>query len=124
MIGDAVPAGVPQWRLAEDPIPERAHNLARQRYAVNMVLGLFFENFLRFDQFGIVAYTLQMPTIRRTDEFLSWLKNLRDVTARAKILQRIDRLAPGKSRRCGPGRPGRQRTAHSSRRGLSRLFYS
>jgi putative addiction module killer protein len=36
-----------------------------------------------------------MPTIRRTDEFLSWLKNLRDVTARAKILQRIDRLALG-----------------------------
>ncbi|HEU0083950.1 MAG TPA: type II toxin-antitoxin system RelE/ParE family toxin [Bradyrhizobium sp.] len=36
-----------------------------------------------------------MPAIRRTDEFLSWLKNLRDVTARAKILERIDRLALG-----------------------------
>src|ERR1043165_336940 len=36
-----------------------------------------------------------MPAIRRTDEFLSWLKNLRDVTARARILTRIDRLALG-----------------------------
>jgi putative addiction module killer protein len=36
-----------------------------------------------------------MPTVRRTDEFISWLKNLRDIRARAKILQRIDRLALG-----------------------------
>ena len=36
-----------------------------------------------------------MPVIRRTDEFISWLRNLRDVTARARILTRIDRLALG-----------------------------
>jgi putative addiction module killer protein len=36
-----------------------------------------------------------MPTIRTTDEFLSWVRNLRDIGARAKILQRIDRLALG-----------------------------
>jgi putative addiction module killer protein len=36
-----------------------------------------------------------MPTVKRTDEFIRWLKNLRDVRARAKILQRIDRLALG-----------------------------
>jgi putative addiction module killer protein len=36
-----------------------------------------------------------MPTVRRTDEFLSWIRNLRDIRARAKILQRIDRLALG-----------------------------
>lgn len=36
-----------------------------------------------------------MPTVRRTDEFITWLKNLRDIRARAKIVQRIDRLALG-----------------------------
>jgi len=34
-------------------------------------------------------------SIRRTDEFSSWLKNLRDLRARAKIIARIDRLALG-----------------------------
>src|SRR4051812_6382092 len=43
MIGDAVPAGCRSGGWGGDPIPERAHNLARQRYAVNMVLGLFFK---------------------------------------------------------------------------------
>jgi putative addiction module killer protein len=33
-----------------------------------------------------------MPVIKRTDEFSIWLKNLRDIRARAKILSRIDRL--------------------------------
>lgn len=42
-----------------------------------------------------VAYTLHMPTIKRTDEFSEWLKGLRDVRAKAKILARIDRLALG-----------------------------
>jgi putative addiction module killer protein len=36
-----------------------------------------------------------MPTVKRTDEFSSWLKKLRDFRAKAKILQRIDRLAQG-----------------------------
>src|SRR5947209_3688348 len=45
------------------------------------------------DRFRLVAYTLHMLVIRRTDEFIGWLRNLRDVTARAKILERIDRLA-------------------------------
>jgi len=36
-----------------------------------------------------------MPTVKRTDEFIRWLKNLRDIRARAKIVQRIDRLALG-----------------------------
>jgi putative addiction module killer protein len=36
-----------------------------------------------------------MPTVTRTDEFMLWLKNLRDIRARAKIVQRIDRLALG-----------------------------
>jgi|SRR5215475_2815358 len=42
-----------------------------------------------------VAYKLQMPTIRRTNEFSGWLKRLGDFRARAKILVRIDRLALG-----------------------------
>jgi putative addiction module killer protein len=36
-----------------------------------------------------------MPTVTRTDEFMRWLKNLRDIRARAKIVHRIDRLALG-----------------------------
>jgi putative addiction module killer protein len=36
-----------------------------------------------------------MATIRRTDEFSDWLRNLRDLRARAKIVARIDRLALG-----------------------------
>jgi putative addiction module killer protein len=47
------------------------------------------------DKNGSVAYTLQMPTIKRTDEFSSWLRDLRDIRARAKVLARIDRLSLG-----------------------------
>lgn len=36
-----------------------------------------------------------MPTIRRTEEFSSWLRDLRDIRARAKVLARIDRLSLG-----------------------------
>ena len=36
-----------------------------------------------------------MPAIRRTDEFDSWLRGLRDVRAKAKVLVRIDRLGNG-----------------------------
>ena len=42
-----------------------------------------------------VAYALQMPTIKRTDEFSNWLRDLRDIRARAKVLARIDRLSLG-----------------------------
>jgi putative addiction module killer protein len=36
-----------------------------------------------------------MPTIKRTDEFSSWLRDLRDIRVRAKVLARIDRLSLG-----------------------------
>jgi putative addiction module killer protein len=36
-----------------------------------------------------------MPTVKRTDEFSSWIKDLRDVRAKAKVVARIDRLALG-----------------------------
>ncbi|MGJ5074586.1 type II toxin-antitoxin system RelE/ParE family toxin [Bradyrhizobium oligotrophicum] len=36
-----------------------------------------------------------MPAIKRTDEFSSWIKRLRDARAKVKILARIDRLALG-----------------------------
>jgi putative addiction module killer protein len=36
-----------------------------------------------------------MPAVRRTEEFSSWLRNLRDIQAKAKITARIDRLALG-----------------------------
>jgi putative addiction module killer protein len=47
------------------------------------------------DKMASVAYTLQMPTIKRTDEFSNWLRDLRDIRARAKVLARIDRLSLG-----------------------------
>jgi len=36
-----------------------------------------------------------MPSVKRTEEFNSWIKGLRDSKARVKILVRIDRLADG-----------------------------
>ena len=36
-----------------------------------------------------------MPTIRRTDEFSDWLRDLRDIRARAKVISRIERLGLG-----------------------------
>jgi putative addiction module killer protein len=36
-----------------------------------------------------------MPTVRQTETFSTWLRNLRDAKARTKILVRIERLADG-----------------------------
>jgi putative addiction module killer protein len=36
-----------------------------------------------------------MPVIKRTAEFLAWLRKLRDQEARMRIMQRIDRLKLG-----------------------------
>lgn len=47
------------------------------------------------DKKASVAYALQMPTIKRTEEFSTWLRDLRDIRARAKVLARIDRLSLG-----------------------------
>ena len=47
-----------------------------------------------------------MLTVRRTAEFSGWLKNLRDIRARAKVISRIDRLTlgnPGDVRPIGEG---------------------
>jgi len=41
-----------------------------------------------------MGYTLA-TVVRQTDEFRDWLDALRDVTGRARILMRIDRLAHG-----------------------------
>ena len=49
----------------------------------------------RVDKKASVAYTIQMPTIKRTTEFSNWLRELRDIRARAKVLARIDRLSLG-----------------------------
>src|ERR1700689_3148601 len=36
-----------------------------------------------------------MPAVRETDEFTSWLNDLRDQVAKAKILVRVQRLSKG-----------------------------
>src|SRR5277367_5542157 len=44
--------------------------------------------------------------IRRTEEFAKWLRDLKDVRGRAKIFDRLDRLAdgnPGNARSVGEG---------------------
>jgi putative addiction module killer protein len=41
-------------------------------------------------------------TIRRTDTFIKWLKNLKDSNARFRIYQRIERLASGNPGDVGP----------------------
>jgi putative addiction module killer protein len=44
--------------------------------------------------------------IRRTEEFAKWLRDLKDVRGRAKIFDRLDRLAdgnPGNARSVGAG---------------------
>jgi putative addiction module killer protein len=60
---------------------------------------------LGVDEISVVAYTLQMTALKRTDQFDKWLKGL-DVKTRAKILVRLDRLAqgnPGDVRPVGKG---------------------
>jgi putative addiction module killer protein len=42
-----------------------------------------------------VSYKIQMLTVRETEEFSRWLKALRDIKAKAKILVRVQRLAAG-----------------------------
>ena len=37
----------------------------------------------------IVAYTQQMPMVRQTETFSAWLKDLRDLRGKAKIVARI-----------------------------------
>jgi putative addiction module killer protein len=43
-----------------------------------------------------------MPAIKETEEFSSWINDLRDNTAKAKILVRIQRLANGNPGDVGP----------------------
>lgn len=43
-----------------------------------------------------------MVEIRQTDEFMSWLRGLRDRTAKARILVRVERLGRGL---CGDAKP-------------------
>lgn len=43
----------------------------------------------------IVAYKQQMPKVRQTETFSAWLKDLRDLRGKAKILARIQRLEDG-----------------------------
>lgn len=49
----------------------------------------------RVDKTATVSYNLHMPAIRETEQFSSWLSDLRDVRAKAKVLVRVERLAKG-----------------------------
>jgi len=44
---------------------------------------------------GTIVYTWNMKEIRRSSEFIIWLKKLRDSRARDRIYRRIKRLAEG-----------------------------
>ena len=41
------------------------------------------------------GYSMVMTEIRKTELFASWLDNLRDIQAKARVLVRIERLASG-----------------------------
>lgn len=41
------------------------------------------------------GYSMVMVEIRKTELFASWLDNLRDIQAKARVLVRIERLASG-----------------------------
>lgn len=44
---------------------------------------------------NVVAYKQQMPKVKQSETFSSWLRDLRDTKARAKIAVRIQRLEDG-----------------------------
>lgn len=53
-----------------------------------------------------VSYSRQVIEVVQTDEFETWLKKLKDVRGKARILRRLDRLAqgnPGDVRPIGKG---------------------
>lgn len=47
------------------------------------------------DRDSYVDYNRHMKTILRTDEFIKWVKELRDSRAKAAIAARIDRMSTG-----------------------------
>ncbi len=42
-----------------------------------------------------IGYNINMIRIRKTEHYVKWLDNLRDIKARARIFVRIERLAAG-----------------------------
>jgi putative addiction module killer protein len=56
---------------------------------------LFLGRLGEVDRKPSVSYKIQMLTVRETEEFSRWLKALRDIKAKAKILVRVQRLAAG-----------------------------
>ena len=58
------------------------------------------------DQKPIVSYSRHTLKVLHTGEFETWLKKLKDVRGRARIIRRLDRLAqgnPGDVRPIGKG---------------------
>ena len=54
----------------------------------------------------VITYNKDMKAVRRTSEFIKWIKKLRDSRAKFRIYQRIERLAegnPGDVRPAGDG---------------------
>ncbi len=47
------------------------------------------------DRLYPAGYTIAMIEIRKTELFATWLDNLRDIQAKARVLVRIERLASG-----------------------------
>ena len=47
------------------------------------------------DNLFVITYTIIVKDIRKTSEFIQWIKKLRDSHARFRIYKRIERLAEG-----------------------------
>lgn len=56
----------------------------------------------KLDNSQNVPYTGQRYSLEQSDDFVRWLKKLRDVTGRARILKRLRRLADGQFGDCEP----------------------
>lgn len=65
-----------------------------------------FPGLAEMDRLSLLDYNLPMPSIRTTAAFDDWFDNLRDIRARVRIQNRIDRLEmgnPGDSEPVGGG---------------------
>lgn len=56
----------------------------------------------RFDKLQSVLYEGQVFSLEQSDDFVRWLKKLRDTNGRARILKRLRRLANGQFGDCEP----------------------
>ena len=79
----------------DEKLPVVLEKLKAQTHYRFLFERAFGDTSILIDTMNAVNYSSQMITIRQTDVFRSWLRELRDRRAVARIAIRIDRLAHG-----------------------------